>query len=232
MKVAIEQGRPWTPTSKRIAPKGFWESVFSALAIELGLVGLVIVWVIMHPPEEMQQVIPLVMSLMDAPKEAQPESPKPQKIPEVPPKVKVPPQVAQLAQVVPEVKPVDEPPPAVAKPNAFSAPPPLQPVAAAPVNPQPPLVDPAVAYNQKLSAAVQAAFLVPGPATALGFKGRARVEFHLKDGAVSNIKIIQVSGLGAVDRAAIKAVEAAVFPSPPASLVGKEGVYQIWVACF
>lgn len=231
MKSALEQGRPWTPTSKRIAAKGFWESVFSALAIELGLVGLVIVWVIMHPPEEMQQVIPLVMSLMDAPKEAQPEPPKPQKIPEVTPKVKVPPQVAQ---VVPEVKPADEPPPpVVAKPNAFTAPPPsVQPVAAAPANPQPPVVDPAIAYNQKLSAAVQAAFVVPGPATALGFKGRARVEFHLKDGAASNIKIIQVSGLGAVDRAAIKAVEAAVFPSPPASLVGKEGVYQIWVACF
>jgi protein TonB len=201
------------------------------LAIELGLVGLVIVWVIMHPPEEIQQVIPLVMSLMESPKEAQPEPPKPQKIPEVAPKVKVPPQVAQ---VVPEVKTADEPPPpVVAKPNAFTAPPPpVQPVAAAPANPQPPLVDPAIAYNQKLSAAVQVAFVVPGPATALGFKGRARVEFHLKDGAVSNIKIIQVSGLGAVDRAAIKAVEAAVFPSPPASVVGKEGVYQIWVACF
>jgi TonB family protein len=207
--------------------------VFSALAIELGIVGLVIVWVMMHPPEEIQQVIPLVMSLMEAPKETQPEPPKPQKIPEVMPKLKAPPQ-AQVAQVVPEVKPADEPPPPVlAKPNAFSAPPPpVQPAAAAPVNPPPPVVDPAIAYNQKLSAAVQAAFVVPGPATALNFKGRARVEFHLKDGVVSNLKIIQASGLGAVDRAAMKAVEAAVFPAPPASLVGKEGVYQIWVACY
>ena len=89
-----------------------------------------------------------------------------------------------------------------------------------------------MAYNVKLAAAVQAAFVVPGPAAALGFKGRARVEFHLRDGVVSNAKIIQGSGLGAVDRAALKAVEMASFPVPPTALVGKEGVYQIWVACY
>jgi protein TonB len=228
---AVDPIRQWTPTSKRRGPKGFWESAVSALAIELGVVGLAIVWVVMHPPEEIQQVVPLVMALMDAPKEPQPEPPKPQKVPEVAPKMKTPPPVAQ---VVPEVKPVDEPPPpVVAKANAFSAPPPqVQPAAPAPAAPVPPVVDPAIAYNQKLSAAVQAAFVVPGTATALGFKGRARVEFHLKDGVVSNVKVIQASGLGAVDRAALKAVEAAVFPAPPAALVGKEGVYQIWVACF
>jgi protein TonB len=221
----------WTPTSKRQVPQSFWRSAASALAIELSLVGLVIVWVITHPPEEFQQVVPLVMSLMDAHKEVQPEPPKPQKAPEVVPKVKTQPPVPQLA---PEVKQVEEPaPPVVAKPTAFSAPPPpVQPVVAAPVNPLPPAVDPAIAYNLKLAAAVQAAFVVPGPAAALGFKGRARVEFHLKDGVVSNAKLIQASGLGAVDRAALKAVEVAVFPAPPSALVGKEGVYQIWVACY
>jgi len=35
-----------------------------------------------------------------------------------------------------------------------------------------------------------------------------------------------------VDRAALKAVELAAFPAPPAALAGKEGVYQIWVACY
>ena len=235
MNSAADAIRQWTPTSKRRGPKGFWESAISALAIELGVVGLAIVWVVMHPPEEIQQVVPLVMALMDAPKEPQPqpqpEPPKPQKVPEVAPKMKTPP---PLAQVMPEVKPVDEPPPpVVAKANAFTTPtPPVQPVAPAPAVPVPPVIDPAIAYNQKLSAAVQAAFVVPGTASALGFKGRARVEFHLKDGVVSNVKIIQVSGLGAVDRAALKAVEVAVFPAPPSALAGKEGIYQIWVACF
>jgi len=185
----------------------------------------------MHPHEEIVQVMPLVMSMLDAPKEVLAPPPKPPKVQEIQPKVKA---VVPVVPAVPEVRPPEEPaPPVVAKPTAFSAPAPLpQPPAAAPVNPPAPVVDPALAYNAKLAAAVQAAFVVPGPAAALGFKGRARVEFHLRDGIVSNAKIIQASGLGAVDRAALKAVEMASFPVPPPALVGKEGVYQIWVACY
>ena len=198
------------------------------------------VWVIFHPPEDMVQVIPLVMSMLDVPKEEKP-------IPLQPPEVKPPPTQSKVALAQPqtqapvlpvpavsEVRPVEEPaPPMVAKPTAFSAPaasmaPPLPAVVA----PSVPTVDPALAYNIKLAAAVQAAFVVPGSASALGFKGRARLEFHLRDGIANNAKIIQPSGLGAVDRAALKAVEAAAFPSPPPVLAGKDGVYQIWVACF
>ena len=165
------------------------------------------------------------------PKEVLAPPPKPPKVQETQPKVKA---VVPVVPAVPEVRPPEEPAPSVvAKPTAFSAPAPLpQPPAVAPVNPPAPVVDPALAYNVKLAAAVQAAFVVPGPAAALGFKGRARVEFHLRDGIVSNAKIIQASGLGAVDRAALKAVEMASFPVPPPALVGKEGVYQIWVACY
>lgn len=211
--------------------KGFWASALSALALELGLVGMAIVWVIMHPPEDLPQVVPLVMAMMDAPQELIPKQPEPPKLPVVVPKTK---NLPPVAQAVSERRPVEEPaPPMVAKPTAFSAPPPpVQPTPVVPANPTPPLVDPAIAYNLKLAAAVQAAFVVPGPAAALGFKGRARVEFQLKDGVVSNAKILQASGLGAVDRAALKAVEVAVFPAPPPALLGKEGVYQIWVACY
>ena len=206
------------------------------MLIELALVGLALGWVIMHPREETVQVMPLVMAMLEAPKEVQPPPPLPQpiKVPEIQPKVKAVVPLATVSPPVPEVRPPDEPaPPVVAKPTVFSAPAPLpQAPAAAPVTPPSPVVDPALAYNVKLAAAVQAAFVVPGPAAALGFKGRARVEFHLRDGVVSNAKIIQASGLGAVDRAALKAVEMASFPAPPATLVGKEGVYQIWVACY
>jgi periplasmic protein TonB len=87
-------------------------------------------------------------------------------------------------------------------------------------------------YNAKLTAAVQAAFEVPLAASSLGFKGRARVEFNLQDAQVLAPRIVQTSGLGAVDRAAIKAVLAAKYPQPPSSLQGKNGLYQIWVACF
>lgn len=231
MSAALTQPTAWTPTSKKSNPKGFWSSLGSALLIELALVGVVVVWVIIHPQEEIVQVMPLVMSMLDAPKQVQPPPLKPTKVPEIQPKVKA---VVPVLPAVPEVRPPEEPaPPVVAKPTAFSAPAHLpQPPAAAPVNPPAPVADPALAYNVKLAAAVQAAFVVPGPAAALGFKGRARVEFHLRDGIVSNAKVVQASGLGAVDRAALKAVEMASFPVPPPALVGKEGVYQIWVACF
>ena len=231
MSFAVNQPSAWMPTSKKSNPKGIWSSLGSALLIELALVGVAVGWVIMHPHEEIVQVMPLVMSMLDAPKEVQPPPLKPTKVPEMQPKVK---DVVPVLPVLPEVKPPEEPaPPVVAKPTVFSAPAPLpQPPAAAPVMPPAPVVDPALAYNVKLAAAVQAAFVVPGPAAALGFKGRARVEFHLRDGVVSNAKIIQASGLGVVDRAALKAVEVASFPVPPTALVGKEGVYQIWVACY
>jgi len=231
LSAALTQPTAWTPTSKKSNPKGFWSSLGSALLIELALVGVVVVWVIIHPQEEIVQVMPLVMSMLDAPKEVLAPPPKPPKVQEIQPKVKA---VVPVLPAVPEVRPPEEPaPPVVAKPTAFSAPAPLpQPTAAAPLNPPAPVVDPALAYNVKLAAAVQAAFVVPGPAAALGFKGRARVEFHLRDGIVSNAKVVQASGLGAVDRAALKAVELASFPVPPPVLVGKEGVYQIWVACY
>ena len=230
----------WMPTSKK-NKLGIWASFGVALIIEVGMVLAVLAWVLMHPPKQLEQVIPLVISMLDTPKENKPtpvppppEPPKLQKTLANAPKVATPVQAP-----TPEPKPVEEAPlPAVTKPNAFtvpSAPTPPPAVVAPPPPPPPPpapAVDPALAYNVKLAAAVQSAFVVPGPASALGFKGRARVEFHLKDGVVGQVKIIQVSGLGAVDRAAIKAVETAVFPAPPAALAGKEGVYQIWVACF
>jgi protein TonB len=93
-------------------------------------------------------------------------------------------------------------------------------------------VDPALAYNIKLAAAVQAAFEVPGSAKALGFKGKARIEFSMRNGVASTIRVIQSSGLAAVDRAAVAAVQVASFPHPPSALQNKEGFYQIWVACF
>jgi len=233
----------WAPTSKNKPPQGVWSSLGSALLIELSVVGAVMVWVLIHPPQELQQVIPLVMSMLEEPKVEKPLPPKPPEIKPPPVQAKVVPMpVKPQTPVTPEVRPVQEvTPPVVAQATAFStpvvaasppAPPPAPPPPPPVVNPPPPAVDPALAYNMKLAAAVQAAFVVPGPASALGFKGRARVEFNLRDGVASNAKIIQPSGLGAVDRAALKAVEAASFPTPPPTLAGKDGVYQIWVACF
>lgn len=91
--------------------------------------------------------------------------------------------------------------------------------------------DPAViaAYNARLNAAVQAVFRVPSAAADMGFKGRVRVQFALRDGVVSDIQVLQPSGLPMVDRAAVVAVQSAKYPLPPAVLQGKNGIYQIWV---
>ncbi len=91
--------------------------------------------------------------------------------------------------------------------------------------------DPSIAYNAALTMAVQARFQVPAAAVTLGFKGRARVEFKLQDGKVSAIRVIQSSTLGVVDRAALRAVAEASYPSPPVALAGIMGIYQIWVEC-
>jgi TonB family protein len=116
-------------------------------------------------------------------------------------------------------------PPVQAAPTAAPPPP-----TAAPVSDS---IDPALvaAYNQKLTAAVQAAFRVPSTAADMGFKGRVRVEFTLHDGMVVNVRIDMPSGLSIVDRAALRAVQTANFPLPPAALAGKDGTYQIWVEC-
>lgn len=210
---------------------GFWVSALTALFLEFGLVGMAIFWVIMHPPEDIQQVVPLVMSKIDSPKEEIRKQLKPPESPKLPIAVPQSKNLPSLSSLEPERRPIEEPvQPNVTKPTAFTTP--VQPATVAPANPAPPLADPAVAYNLKLAAAVQAAFVVPGAATALGFKGRTRIEFQLKDGVVSNYKILQPSGLSAVDRAALKAVEVANFPAPPSALAGKEGIYQIWVACY
>jgi periplasmic protein TonB len=119
-------------------------------------------------------------------------------------------------------------------------PPPAQVVASsppvAPSAPPPPTaasIDPAIlgAYDAKLTAAVQAAFHAPSTAADMNFKGRVRIEFNLRDGVVTNVRVDVPSGLGAVDRAAVKAVQMASYPLPPQVLLGKDGTYQIWVAC-
>ena len=94
----------------------------------------------------------------------------------------------------------------------------------------PPLVDPALAsYTGKVKAAVQAAVVYPPAAIALGFRGRARVEFKLRDGVPSQANVIAASGMGLVDRAALQSVQTANYPAPPPSLRGKEETYQLWV---
>jgi periplasmic protein TonB len=114
---------------------------------------------------------------------------------------------------------------------AVATPSPAMPAAPQPTAPSAPAIDSSTAYNARLTAAAQAAYAVPSVATELGFKGRTRVEFSLRDGQVLAARLLQTSGLALADRAALKAVQSAAYPAPPPPLQGKEHTYQIWVAC-
>lgn len=217
-----------------------WKAFVSALSIELLLLFLVIMWLTGSPQEMTPAAVPLSMDLWNSEKSPEPEKPR-QALP--PPPVALP-QLQAFKAALRPVQPVQMSPQTTAAAASSEVPlvasvanlPSQTTVAATP--PQaaaatpPPTVDPAPAFNAKLAAAVQAAFELPAAASALNFKGRARIEFSLREGVATAIRVVTSSGLGAVDRAAIKAVQSAVYPPPPAALQTRESPYQIWVACY
>jgi periplasmic protein TonB len=213
-----------------------WQAVGAAVTLEALLVAFMLsnVFGSSQPPPE-PVYVPLVIESVSEPVEAPIESPPlleppPAQEPELVAKP-LPPIVEQQA-VVENLPPLSEPTPApsVMETIAESVDVPVAvPVATQPVAA---MVDPAIAYNVELTKAVQAAFKVPGSAAALGFKGRARIGFTLLDGTVSAITLILSSTLGAVDRAALNAVEKAEYPAAPEGLQGMQGIYEIWVECF
>lgn len=221
-----------------------WQALGSALGIEAAVVGIFIAWMATHPPLQPETVIPLTLELPPVTAQRQEKPPAPPLQPTLP-TVKQLPRTAIPQPSAPQATPATLPPipdtpttaaatpmPAPSLPVAATAPSHSPAPPPAPVQPPPaPAIDLAAAYNAKLAAAVQAAFEVPAAAEALGFKGRTRVEFALRDGAVASIRVVQTSGLGAADRAAVKAVQSANYPPPPAGLLSKDGSYQIWVAC-
>ena len=212
-----------------------WLAFGSAIAIEMTFVLAVLAWLAMRPTQVPDKTVPITIEVAaPAITEEPPKPPEPAKAKPLPPLPKPVARAVTPPLPAPQVVPVPTPLPVTQAPSpvqAAAAPPnpPAQAPAPAPQPAQPPSVDPAPAYNAKIAAAAQAALEVPGSVTALNFKGRARVGFKLRDGVVSGIVIIQSSGLGAMDRAAIKAVQTANYPAPPAALQGKDIAYEIWV---
>ena len=219
----------------------YWQAFVSALSIELLLLFLVVMWLTVPPQKIAPTVVPLTMDLLDSEKSPVPEKPR-QALP--PPPVALPQlqafkaalkpvQVVQMSsQTTAAAAPAEAPLVAsvanLPSQSTVAATPPPAAAAATP----PLTVDQATAFNAKLAAAVQAAFELPAAASALNFKGRARIEFSLREGVATAIRVVASSGLGAVDRAAVKAVQSAVYPPPPDTLQSRESPYQIWVACY
>lgn len=110
--------------------------------------------------------------------------------------------------------------------NMLSAP---APPAVAP--PAPPRVDPSVqaSFEDRVRAAVQASVRYPYAARLAHLSGRAQVAFVYLDAKVSGVRLATSSGSDLLDAAALRAVSAAQFPAPPATLAGKRLAFEIWV---
>lgn len=169
---------------------------------------------------------PVTITLLNA--EKQPVKPL-EKPPAERPKPKVMQPKAHSQMPTPPVTPPlpAQPVPATQMPTAFTRPVPPEP---APT----PVADTSKAkaselYAAKVHAAVQAAHHYPPAAAALGYTGRVRVEFNLRDGIPGNPRILVPSKIGMIDRAALSAVQNAHYPAPPAELRGQDMLYQVWV---
>lgn len=145
----------------------------------------------------------------EEPQPPKPPAPKPKPIPQ--PKVVQ----EQPKPVLPQV--------AEAQVNTFTEP--------APPVPEPIVgkAEPSAEYAAKVHAAVQAAHYYPPAAVSLHFSGRVRVEFHLRNTTVSEIRLLTASGIGLIDRAALQAVQNAKYPEPPPEIQDTDHVYQVWV---
>jgi periplasmic protein TonB len=233
----------------------FWQSFGSALTLEALLIGALLAWIGLSQTKPVEPVIPLTIEALTPPELVKPPEP----VMALPPVKPTPPSQIPMAKSLPRVAPKPPPqppilskvpvpaapetatpqPPAPVAPMAAStpvvaasaavAPGPVSPPRPVAVPPAAPVADPSPAYNARLTAAAQAAFEVPGSVASLNFKGRTRVGFKLLDGEVSGVIVAQPSGLGAMDRAAVKAVQTARFPPPPVAFQGKEMSYEIWV---
>ncbi len=217
-----------------------FKSVGIALLLEVLLIGGGGALLAVTTRAVKSEPAPVVLQLAAPEEKKAPEPPKPKpeppkpKLPQpkvvppipVPPPPPEPPPSRPVVKPVPDLQPVAEPTPfsEPAPPPALPAPPPPPPVVPADVKPDPMLV-----YAGRVKAAVQAAVVYPAAAQRLRMSGRTRVEFVMRDAQASNPTVIQSSGIGLLDQAALAAVAAAAYPTPPDELVGVTRQYQVWV---
>jgi protein TonB len=208
-----------------------WQAFASALTLESAAIAAALAWIATHPPQTLRAAVALSIEAaqpepvpVPEPEKPMPPAPPPKPVPHIQPVPAARPLPAPA--LTPTAAPADAPSIAPAAPSVFAAP---AAPAPAPTPSVPGPVDPSAEYIAKVKAAVQAAVVYPPAAAALGFRGRTRVEFRLRDGVSSQARVLMGSGMGLIDRAALQSVQAAAYPAPPADLQGKEHSYQVWV---
>jgi len=171
--------------------------------------------------------------VFDNPPEPKKEEPKPEPPPpEIKPKL-VPVKAAPVRPATPQPKaeppltpPTEAPAPTVA---AASVAVPVAPPPAPPVPPANHDAEREAEFAERLKAAIRAAVVYPAAARNMGLRGQVRVEFYFRDGVRSRLRVVQGSGSGMLDQAALTTVSAAAVPPLPESLKGREMTYQVTV---
>lgn len=200
------------------------KSVLAALVIE-ALVIAALIAVVANKPAKAQSPEPVVMLTFPAPVD-KPVAP-PKKEPP-PPKVvqhKAPPKPREEKEIVPEPKIAEAKPAEPAAPVTV----PVKPVVQAKPAPAATVSD---SFKGAVRAAVQAAVVYPPSARMAHIVGKTKVAFRYQDGRVDNSSVVTSSGFNTLDAAAIRAVEAAAYPAPPAEFAGKPLQFEVWVRFF
>jgi len=129
--------------------------------------------------------------------------------------------VHKMRLVIDRVLPI--PSPQTALPN----PPPTPP---RPTSPPPAASSEVVdRFNAEVRAAIQAAIIYPPAARMMKQEGRTKVAFRLMQGHAEDPRVVQSSGISAIDAAAVAAVRDAAYPTPPAELAGKALEFAVFV---
>jgi protein TonB len=202
-----------------VRPLPLGRTLLAAILIECGVVlsAVSLMAIAAAKPEHDAQPMLMVVDTTEIPKEESKPLPKP--VERIAP--------VKTAQHIAPV-PVPDPPPAAPTPSD-------SPITEVPPPPPPPVravatgIDKEAEFAAKLKAAIQAAVSYPPAARSMGFRGKARVEFIFRDGGTQQVRVIQGSGIGMIDNAALAAVANAVYPPAPDTLKGKDMLYQVTV---
>jgi len=226
----------------RFGRRANWQAFGAAFSLEMLALGALLTWWALQPakpelrrlPLEIEAPSPTSQPSMAAPQPPVPVPPPPRAAPPRTPspvaRPRTPPPVAparpaptQAAPAPPEPAMASASPTETAAPAAEAAP-----VAApAPVSAAPPA--PSSEYIAQVRAAVQAAFVYPPAAAALGIPRRTRVAFTLHGVTPAGARVLVGSGMAMMDRAALQSVQAASYPAPPPEMKGVDASFEVWV---
>ena len=232
----------------RVARSGWranWQAFGAALSLETLALGALLTWWALQPAKPALHTLQLEIeapSPAPQPSLAAPQPPAPTPQPPVP--APPPPQVAPPRTPPPVARPRTTPPVVPARPApAQAAPAPPEPAVAsaspteaaepapvaapAPASAAPP--GPSSEYIAKVRAAVQAAFVYPPAAAALGIPRRTRVAFTLHGVTPAGARVLVGSGMAMMDRAALQSVQAATYPAPPPEMKEVDASFEVWV---